>query len=577
MQKQIVDLSTRHYPTIDDQALHPVLRRVFAHRGLVSPECYCHKAHGLLHPDGLLGIEEAAEILISAIKRQNRIIIVGDYDCDGATSTSVAMRGLKMLGCVSIDYYIPNRFTQGYGLSVETVLDVYHKQKPDLILTVDNGITSIDGVKKAQELGIQVVITDHHLPGKELPGAEAIVNPQLCVESFGSKNLAGVGVVFYLLIKIRQLLRDGNEIDGAKLPNLAELLDLVALGTVADLVPLDKNNRILVAQGLQRIRAGKACPGIQALCDASQCQVQHLTSTDISFKIAPKLNAAGRLADMRVGVEALLAIDQPTAAGKVQELCGLNMERMQIQYGMVDAALKMVAQDKKGNQGICLFHKEWHQGVIGILASKIKEKVYQPTVILAADDDGETIKGSARSIPGINIREVFADIAQERPDVLVKFGGHAMAAGLTLRQSALSAFKELYHTKISSMDENKFIKKLEIDGYLLAHELTITTAEVIRDYGIWGLGFAEPVFMNEAIVCQHKWLKGQHLKLRLDVKSERQVDAMWFFAPESAQRMCRIGENISIYYTIQVQSYLGIKRMCLHVVDAVEVQPEKVS
>ena len=573
MQKEIVNLATKGYEEVQDARLHPVLRRVFAHRGIVSTDCYAHSVAGLLSPDGLTGIDQAADILCSAREGEERILIVGDYDCDGATSTAVSVRGLKMMGFNNVDYYIPNRFQEGYGLSVETVEKAVRLHKPDIIMTVDNGVTSIEGVEKAKSLGVKVVITDHHLPGEVLPQADAIVNPQLCIETFGSKNLAGVGVVFYLLIKLRQVLKTKGLLE-AGVPNLAQLLDIVCLGTVADLVPLDKNNRILVAQGLLRIRAKKCCPGIIALLELSQCEPAHICAGDISFKLAPKLNAAGRLADMRVGVEALLTDSYDMAMNKVQELVGLNTERMQIQYDMIEQAVDLVAQEKSKVSGICLFHPEWHQGVIGILASKMKERFYKPAVIFALDDDGVSIKGSARSIEGINIREVFAKISSDNPGVLVKFGGHAMAAGLTLTKKNLALFKKAFYSVLSSMPEGLFTQKLVVDGGLEERELNIATAEVIRDYGIWGMGFPEPVFMNRARITMKKLLKGLHMKMRLDIHGGRSLDAIWFFAPESSHTFCVEGALCVVYYTLQVSSYMGTKRASLHIVD-VDVCSEK--
>ena len=568
MQRKIIDLSKQNIPAIRDEGLHPVLKRVFAHRGLSSPADYDYRFEGLIKPDLLPGITEACTALVEDRRNAKKIVVVGDYDCDGATATAVAIKGLRLLGYQHVDYVIPNRFSQGYGLSVETVQRCWDEHKPDTIITVDNGITSVEGVARAKELGMRVIVTDHHLPGATLPDADALVNPQLSAHG-DLKNLAGVGVMFYVLVKLRRVLEAEGCFAEVPLPNLACLMDLVAMGTVADLVRLDKNNRVLVYHGLKRIRQGRCCHAIAALCKDSRQGLQNLSAVDISFRVAPKLNAAGRMADMRIGVQALLAEKAEEAWQKVEELCGLNSDRVQVQYEMVDSALSMIA--KKGQaraRGVCLYGASWHQGVIGILASKIKERTYEPTVIFSDDEPGVTVKGSARSIEGINIRQVFANIKEQRPDILVKFGGHAMAAGLTLYREHLQVFVDLFQEEVAKHEEDLFTETLRVDGPLYSHEITLKTAEAISEQGIWGQGFAEPIFVNEAVITMVKTLKGLHMKLRVDMGlGGRDIEAIWFFAPEQALSSCREGQRVQLYYRIQSESYMGVKRLALHVVD----------
>lgn len=568
MQRKIIDLSKQNTSAIRDEGLHPVLRRVFAHRGLSSPLDYDYSIEGMIKPDHLPGISDACAHLVQDLREAKKIVIVGDYDCDGATATAVAVKGLKLLGYQQVDYVIPNRFSQGYGLSVETVQRCWDEHKPDTIITVDNGITSVEGVARAKELGMRVIVTDHHLPGSTLPDADALVNPQLSTDD-SLKNLAGVGVMFYVLVKLRRVLEAEGFFAEQPLPNLACLMDLVAMGTVADLVRLDKNNRVLVYHGLRRIRQGRCCHAISALCKDGRQGLKNLSAVDISFRIAPKLNAAGRMADMRIGVQALLAEKAEQAWQKVEELCGLNSDRVQVQYDMVDSALAMIANTGKDRtRGVCLYDGGWHQGVIGILASKIKERTYEPTVIFSDDEPGVTVKGSARSIEGINIRQVFANIKEKRPDILVKFGGHAMAAGLTLYKEHLQVFIDLFQEEVAKHSDEIFTETLRVDGPLHSHEITLKTAEAISEQGIWGQGFAEPIFVNEGVVTMMKVLKGLHMKLRLDMGlGGRDIEAIWFFAPERAVKSCREGQRVQLYYRMQSESYMGVKRLALHIVD----------
>jgi len=427
------------------------LRRILAARGIQSEDDLTYKLAELPKPELMLGMGKACQLLAQAITEQWRIMIVADFDTDGATSCAVAIRGLRAMGARNIDYIVPNRFVHGYGLTPELVAEIPSKQQPDLLLTVDNGIASIDGVNAAHQRGMKVLVTDHHLPGDELPKANAIINPNQHNCKFPSKNMAGVGVCFYLLLGVRQQLRQQSWFKQQQIdePKLHTLLDLVALGTVADVVPLDKLNRTLVSLGLARIRAGRACAGINALIQVSGRDLKQLASQDMGFSIAPRLNAAGRLEDMKIGIEALLTDDISQAHAAAQLLDDINKQRRDVEQDMQTQALAMLADlsfdEKQLPLGYCLYNKQWHQGVIGLLASRIKEKQHRPVIAFAPSNNGE-IKGSARSIPGIHIRDVLARVASQAPaGLLTKFGGHAMAAGLTLAEKDLAQFEDCHH------------------------------------------------------------------------------------------------------------------------------------
>ncbi|MBN4079220.1 single-stranded-DNA-specific exonuclease RecJ [Beggiatoa alba] len=523
--------------------LHPVLARVYAQRGIESAQ---QLERGLAHllPIGQLkGIEQAAEILAEALTSQQRILIVGDFDCDGATSSALAVRALHMMGAEAVDYLVPNRFEYGYGLTPEIVA-VAAERSPDLIVTVDNGISSIDGVASANGRGIRVLVTDHHLQGYELPAAAAIVNPNQQGDEFPSKNLAGVGVIFYVMLALRAVLREMGwfeEQDMAE-PNLAELLDLVALGTVADVVPLDHNNRIMVGQGLARIRAGKCSAGISALISVAKRNQSGLAATDLGFALGPRLNAAGRLDDMSLGIELLLTDDAGYATELAQRLDSLNHERRVIENEMKDEAMlildemELEASAENGADlpvGLCLFEPHWHQGVIGILASRIKDRLHRPVIVFASGgtqaDDG-SIKGSARSVPGLHIRDVLDAVATAHPGLLNKFGGHAMAAGMSLARADFERFSEAFDAEVRRhLGPQDLRREILSDGELMGDELNLELAETLRAGGPWGQGFPEPLFDGVFELVNKRIVGDKHLKLVLRFAGSGQsIDAIAF-------------------------------------------------
>ncbi|ELR66211.1 Single-stranded-DNA-specific exonuclease RecJ [Photobacterium marinum] len=502
-------------------AVHPLLKRIYASRGLASDAELERGVRGMLGFNRLHGIEAAVQLLASALADNRRIIVVGDFDADGATSSALSVLALRMLGCRNVDYLVPNRFDDGYGLSPE-VVEQAEVRGAELIMTVDNGVSSIAGVAAAKEKGMQVLVTDHHLPGDQLPQADAIVNPNLHECEFPSKSLCGVGVAFYLMLALRAELRQNNwfENQGIAEPNLAELLDLVALGTVADVVALDGNNRILVHQGLQRIRAGKCRPGIRALIEVANRDPARLVSTDLGFALGPRINAAGRLDDMSFGVELLLCDNIQAARRMASELDALNQTRKEIEQGMKEEALAICERLKFNQQdmpyGLALFQRDWHQGVIGILASRIKEMYHRPVIAFADAGNGE-IKGSCRSIPGLHMRDVLDVIDTQNPGMISKFGGHAMAAGLTIPEDKLSAFTQAFDLAVrDELDEDALKGVLLTDGELGANELNLQTAEVLRAGGPWGQQFPEPMFDGRFRLLHQKLVGGKHLKMMLE-------------------------------------------------------------
>lgn len=502
-------------------AIHPLLKRIYASRGLAGDADLERGARGLLGFNQLHGIEPAVQLLVSALADNRRIIIVGDFDADGATSAALSVLALKMLGCRNVDYLVPNRFDDGYGLSPEVVAQV-EERGAELIMTVDNGVSSISGVAAAKAKGIQVLVTDHHLPGGELPQADAIVNPNLHECGFPSKSLCGVGVAFYLMLALRAELRQNGWFgqQGIAEPNLAELLDLVALGTVADVVALDGNNRILVHQGLQRIRAGKCRPGIQALIEIANRDPTRLVSGDLGFALGPRINAAGRLDDMSFGVELLLCDNIQAARRMASELDALNQTRKEIEHGMKEEALAICERLQFNQQdmpyGLALFQRDWHQGVIGILASRIKELYHRPVIAFADAGNGE-IKGSCRSIPGLHMRDVLDLIDTQNPGMIAKFGGHAMAAGLTIPEDKLAAFSRAFDLAVrKELDEDALKGVLLTDGELNNHELNLQTAELLRSGGPWGQQFPEPMFDGTFRLLHQKLVGGKHLKMMLE-------------------------------------------------------------
>ncbi|HBC5670397.1 TPA: single-stranded-DNA-specific exonuclease RecJ [Citrobacter koseri] len=501
--------------------LPPLLRRLYASRGVRSAQELERSVKGMLPWQQLSGVEKAVEILYNAFREGARIVVVGDFDADGATSTALSVLGMRSLGCNNISYLVPNRFEDGYGLSPE-VVDQAHARGAQLIVTVDNGISSHAGVEHARALGIPVVVTDHHLPGDTLPDAEAIINPNLRDCDFPSKSLAGVGVAFYLMLALRTFLRDKGWFDerGITPPNLAELLDLVALGTVADVVPLDANNRILTWQGLSRIRAGKCRPGIKALLEVSNRDPQKLAASDLGFALGPRLNAAGRLDDMSVGVALLLCDNIGEARVLANELDALNQTRKEIEQGMQAEALTLCEKLERSREtlpgGLAMYHPEWHQGVVGILASRIKERFHRPVIAFAPAGDG-TLKGSGRSIQGLHMRDALERLDTLYPGMMLKFGGHAMAAGLSLEEAQFEHFQQRFGELVTEwLDPSLLQGEVVSDGPLSVAEMTMEVAQLLRDAGPWGQMFPEPLFDGRFRLLQQRLVGERHLKVMVE-------------------------------------------------------------
>lgn len=509
---------------IEAQGYDAVLATLFAARGMQAEQLNDASLKHLIPPPQLTGSQAMAVMLADAIAERQKILIVGDYDADGATATAVGMKGLSAMGAM-VDFLVPNRFEYGYGLTPE-IVDLAHGMQADVLLTVDNGIASIDGVAHANALGMKVLITDHHLPAEIAPDAACIVNPNQVGCDFPSKNLAGVGVMFYVLLALRAELRSRGDYDETSV-NLAELLDLVALGTVADLVKLDANNRILVEQGLRRMRAGKACAGIQAILMVAGKTAEHVNAQDLGFYVGPRLNAAGRLDDMTIGIRCLLAGHMDDALSLAEDLQALNAERKQIEADMQQSAMLTLPTDIAADQyTITLYEADWHQGVIGILASRIKAQFHRPVITFADAGDG-TLKGSGRSIQGLHLRDALDLVTKQAPDLILKFGGHAMAAGLTIKQADFVQFQTIFEQVVQGLiDADTLQETIETDGALPAQALHLTTAETLGKQ-VWGQGFAPPMFYDVFTIIDQKILKEKHLKLR--VKKENVVlDAIYF-------------------------------------------------
>lgn len=501
--------------------LPPLLRRLYASRGVRSARELERSVKGMLPWQQLSGIDNAVEILYNAFREGIRIIVVGDFDADGATSTALSVLGMRALGCDNISYLVPNRFEDGYGLSPE-VVDQAKARGAQLIVTVDNGISSHAGVAHAKTLGIPVIVTDHHLPGDTLPDAEAIINPNLRDCEFPSKSLAGVGVAFYLMLALRTFLRDKGWFDERNIapPNLAELLDLVALGTVADVVPLDANNRILTWQGLSRIRAGKCRPGIKALLEISNRDPQQLAASDLGFALGPRLNAAGRLDDMSVGVALLLCDNLGETRVLASELDALNQTRKEIEQVMQAEALILCEKLERSSEtlpgGLAMYHPEWHQGVVGILASRIKERFHRPVIAFAPAGDG-TLKGSGRSIQGLHMRDALERLDTLYPDLMIKFGGHAMAAGLSLEEHKFEQFQQRFGELVTEwLDPALLQGEVISDGPLSAAEMSMEVAQLLRDAGPWGQMFPEPLFDGRFRLLQQRLVGERHLKVMVE-------------------------------------------------------------
>ncbi|HJW01905.1 MAG TPA: single-stranded-DNA-specific exonuclease RecJ [Azospira sp.] len=539
---------------LEQQGLHPLLARIYASRGIQSRNELDYDLKTLLPPAALTHAEDAAVLLADAIEAEAKILIVADYDCDGATACAVGVRALRAFGA-DISYLVPNRFTYGYGLSPEIVA-LAAEQHPDLIVTVDNGIASIEGVEAARQLGIATLITDHHLPGDSLPEADCIVNPNQPGCAFPSKNLAGVGVMFYVMLALRaELRRRGAFAPHTERPepNLGSLLDLVALGTVADVVKLDHNNRVLVAQGLKRMREGKLTPGIRALFRAAGRSPAQASAFDLGFTVGPRLNAAGRLSDMSLGIECLITDDDARASNIAQELDQLNRERREIEAGMQEQALiHLESFDvSESGAGIALFDPEWHQGVVGILASRIKDKLHRPVFAFARGDNGQ-IKGSGRSIPGLHLRDALDLVSKRSPGILLRFGGHAMAAGATLMEADFERFKALFAQVADELlNPADLTRTLETDGGLETGYISLQVAQMLAGE-VWGQGFPPPLFEDVFEVESQRVLKEKHLKLRL--KKDRAVlEAIQFNFTDAPGRQARLA------YRLTVNDYNGVQ------------------
>ncbi|HDM8175363.1 TPA: single-stranded-DNA-specific exonuclease RecJ [Vibrio harveyi] len=520
----MIEIQRRPEPDLSllPDSIPPILKRIYINRGITDVAQLETSARGLHSYQQLGGIDQAVELLFQAINEQKRIIVVGDFDADGATSSALSVLALRMLGSNNVDYLVPNRFEDGYGLSPE-VVDQALELGAEMIMTVDNGVSSIEGVRYAKENGITVLVTDHHLPGQELPNVDAMVNPNLDSCAFPSKALAGVGVAFYLMMALCVYMRKQNWFaqQGMQEPKLMELIDLVALGTVADVVPLDENNRILVHQGLQRIRAGKARPGIQALIEVAKRDARRLVASDFGFALGPRINAAGRLDDMSFGVELLMCNNIHAARRMASELDGLNQTRKEIEEGMKQEAMAFCERLQFGENselpyGLALFQRDWHQGVIGILASRIKEKFHRPVIAFADGGEG-TIKGSCRSIPGLHMRDALDFIDTQNPGLIIKFGGHAMAAGLTIKEQDFERFSRLFDEVVKKeLDEAALKGVVMSDGELKPEELSMNVAEQLRSGGPFGQAFPEPIFDGEFKVLHQKLVGEKHLKLMLE-------------------------------------------------------------
>ena len=540
-----------------DAGLHPLLARLYAARGISRADELDTSLKHLLPPEALTGTREAAQLLADAIEAGARMVIVADYDCDGATACAVGMRALRAFGA-DVHYLVPDRVTLGYGLT-PAMVEIAARLEPDVLITVDNGIASVEGIAAARAHGMATLVTDHHLPGDELPDADVIVNPNQPGCDFPSKALAGVGVMFYTMLALRAELRERGAFAGGKEPNLAGLLDLVALGTVADVVKLDRNNRILVAQGLARMRAGRLQPGIRALFSLAGREPARASTTDLGFMIGPRLNAAGRLSDMSLGIECLITDDAGRAMHIAQELDRLNRERRSIEAGMQEEALARLAVNGEISAGsratIALFEPDWHQGVIGLVASRIKERLHRPTIAFARSSDGE-LKGSGRSIPGLHLRDALDLVTKRHPDLIARFGGHAMAAGLSIREADLRRFDEAFEEVVGELlDPAQLEHRIDTDGSLEPGYFALDAVRML-DNEIWGQGFPPPVFDDVFRVERQRVLKDKHLKLELSRGSTR-FEAIRFNHADGA------AGQIHAAYRLGINEYNGVSSVQL--------------
>lgn len=558
----------RRVAPFTELGMHPLLQRVFAGRGVVHTDAITYNLNHLLPYASLKNMDAAVALIHQHLKVQQKILVVGDFDADGATSTALLIRILKRFGAKNVDYLVPNRFDFGYGLSVELV-EVAKTMKPALIITVDNGIANHAGVASARAAGIDVLITDHHLAPDTLPDATVIVNPNQPGDTFPSKSLAGVGVIFYVMLALRQYLRAQGWFEEHQLaiPNMAEYLDIVALGTVADVVPLDKNNRIMVYQGLRRIRSGAGNPGIRALLTVGKRDYRKITAQDLGFAVGPRLNAAGRMDDMSHGIACLLTDHESIALQYANDLDQFNQDRKRVEDDMQQQArdaLKKLSLSQRLPLGICLFDQQWHQGVIGILAGRIKEKNHRPVIIFAQERDG-VIKGSARSIPGVHIRDILVEVDRRAVGLIHKFGGHAMAAGLSLAQVDFLRFRELFNQVLmETVSPAVFESCIETDGALMPEDFCLRTAELLEEAGPWGSCFPEPVFDGVFTVLDQQWLQGKHLKLMLLPEGGQEaVDAIAFNM--EAQSWSNGASRVRVVYRPCVNEYQSWRKLQLMV------------
>jgi single-stranded-DNA-specific exonuclease len=564
-----MEIRRRTHETVADFAghLHPVLRRVYAARGIASDSELDLSLERLLPVGSLEGLDAATQLL-GLHRAAGRVLVIGDFDADGATSTALLVRALRALRFAHVDFLVPNRFRFGYGLTPEIVA-LAATRAPTLIVTVDNGVSSVAGVEAAHAIGVPVLVTDHHLPGTVLPRAAVIVNPNLPGSRFASPALAGVGVAFYLVAALARALGEASF-------RAADYLDLAALGTVADMVPLDRNNRILVSHGIKRIRAGRCVAGIRALLESAGRNRELLSAADLGFAVAPRLNAAGRLTDMSVGIACLLTDDYSEAQRLAAMLTQLNVERREIEQRMQLEAVGLAADLREGEAaealGICLFDETWHQGVVGLVAGRIKDRLHRPVIAFARGEDG-SLRGSARSIPGINIRDALDSVAAQRPELIDRFGGHAMAAGLSLRESNLPAFRLAFAAEIARRANRELLSgAIYSDGPLSAAELCIGTAEALRGAGPWGQGFPEPAFDGQFIVEESRIVGDKHMKMRLRLPDPgtESIDAIAFgyLGSPSENADLRGGATIQLVYRLEINEYRGVARVqlnCQHV------------
>ncbi|MEN5251269.1 single-stranded-DNA-specific exonuclease RecJ [Alcaligenes aquatilis] len=540
--------------------IHDLMARLLASRGVTDAAQIDPAWRNMIPPNMLTQAREAAVLLADAIARRDRMLIIADYDCDGATACAVGLRALRSMGAV-VDFLVPNRFETGYGLSpaVVELAEQHPSGKPDLLITVDNGIASIDGVQAAHMAGMKVLVTDHHLPGDELPDALAIVNPNQPGCEFPSKNLAGVGVIFYLMLALRAELRQRGVYEANAGPRLNELADLVALGTVADVVSLDANNRLIVTQGLERMRKGQMQAGLRALFQVAGRDPRQASAFDLGFALGPRINAAGRLADMALGIRCLITDDEDEAANLARELEEMNQDRRSIEQSMREEALRAAELAEPDTSAtVCVFHPEWHQGIVGLVASRLKEKYWRPTLAFAQGDEGE-IKGSGRSIPDVHLRDALDLVSKRYPGLILKFGGHAMAAGLTIEEDNYDVFVQAFEEAVQELTGRfQFDPIIETDGSLEPEHINITVAGILQKQ-VWGAGFPAPVFRDRFFVRQQRLLKNKHLKLSLERNGEY-FDAIWFnrdtLLPENIEAAYRLDQNewngnVSVQFIIE--------------------------